>query len=55
MDHDEIREALQAMRARDLPTHGGRTLAYVYDSGLASWSIVTEIHLLRIDVSGCHL
>ena len=36
MDHDEIREALQAMRARDLPTHGGRTLAYVYDSGLAS-------------------
>ncbi|WP_345506037.1 pyridoxal phosphate-dependent decarboxylase family protein [Terrabacter aeriphilus] len=36
MDHDEIREALTAMRARDLPTHGGRTLAYVYDSGLAS-------------------
>ena len=36
MDHDEIRAALQAMRARDLPTHGGRTLAYVYDSGLAS-------------------
>ena len=36
MDHDEIRNALQAMRARDLPTHGGRTLAYVYDSGLAS-------------------
>src|SRR6476619_8018785 len=33
---DEIREALTAMRARDLPTHGGRTLAYVYDSGLAS-------------------
>src|SRR5688572_25993642 len=22
------------MRAHDLPTHGGRTLAYVYDSGL---------------------
>ena len=36
MDHDEIREALTAMRAHDLPTHGGRTLAYVYDSGLAS-------------------
>ena len=32
---DEIRGALEAMRARDLPTHGGRTLAYVYDSGLA--------------------
>ncbi|GAA1977595.1 aminotransferase class V-fold PLP-dependent enzyme [Amycolatopsis minnesotensis] len=25
---------LRAMRAADLPTHGGRTLAYVYDSGL---------------------
>ncbi|MER7072268.1 aminotransferase class V-fold PLP-dependent enzyme [Terrabacter sp. NPDC000476] len=36
MDHDEIRRTLTAMRARDLPTHGGRTLAYVYDSGLAS-------------------
>lgn len=28
-------ERLRAMRAGDLPTHGGRTLAYVYDSGLA--------------------
>ena len=27
--------ALEQMRAHDLPTHGGRTLAYVYDSGLA--------------------
>ncbi len=35
MDHDEIRTMLQELRARDLPTHGGRTLAYVYDSGLA--------------------
>jgi glutamate/tyrosine decarboxylase-like PLP-dependent enzyme len=25
---------LEQMRAEDLPTHGGRTLAYVYDSGL---------------------
>ncbi|WP_181783267.1 pyridoxal phosphate-dependent decarboxylase family protein, partial [Pseudonocardia pini] len=25
---------LEELRARDLPTHGGRTLAYVYDSGL---------------------
>lgn len=31
----EIREALRALQARDLPAHGGRTLAYVYDSGLA--------------------
>ncbi len=35
MDADQIRTALQALRQRDLPTHGGRTLAYVYDSGLA--------------------
>lgn len=26
---------LEALRAGDLPTHGGRTLAYVYDSGIA--------------------
>jgi glutamate/tyrosine decarboxylase-like PLP-dependent enzyme len=26
---------LRALQAGDLPTHGGRTLAYVYDSGLA--------------------
>ena len=33
---DEIRAQLEVLRARDLPTHGGRTLAYVYDSGLAA-------------------
>ncbi|MGW5240497.1 pyridoxal phosphate-dependent decarboxylase family protein [Monashia sp. NPDC004114] len=36
MDETEIRARLEAMRAHDLPTHGGRTLAYVYDSGLAA-------------------
>mgnify|MGYP003383530582 FL=1 len=30
---DEVRARLVAMREHDLPTHGGRTLAYVYDSG----------------------
>ncbi|HRW18691.1 MAG TPA: aspartate aminotransferase family protein [Dermatophilaceae bacterium] len=30
---DEIRARLVALRDRDLPVHGGRTLAYVYDSG----------------------
>ena len=35
MTPDEIRAHLQALQARDLPSHGGRTLAYVYDSGLA--------------------
>ncbi|MEO6411832.1 MAG: aminotransferase class V-fold PLP-dependent enzyme [Pedococcus sp.] len=31
----EVVARLEAMRSGDLPTHGGRTLAYVYDSGLA--------------------
>ncbi len=35
MSADSVREALHAMQAGDLPVHGGRTLAYVYDSGLA--------------------
>jgi glutamate/tyrosine decarboxylase-like PLP-dependent enzyme len=32
---DEVLRRLEALRSGDLPTHGGRTLAYVYDSGLA--------------------
>lgn len=32
---DAVLAELDALRAHDLPTHGGRTLAYVYDSGLA--------------------
>lgn len=32
---EQIRAALEALRQHDLPTHGGQTLAYVYDSGLA--------------------
>ena len=35
MDAEQIRAALTALRQHDLPTQGGRTLAYVYDSGLA--------------------
>jgi glutamate/tyrosine decarboxylase-like PLP-dependent enzyme len=31
---EEVRSRLVAMREHDLPTHGGRTLAYVYDAGL---------------------
>ncbi|HEX6197242.1 MAG TPA: aminotransferase class V-fold PLP-dependent enzyme [Jiangellaceae bacterium] len=30
----EILDRLTALRASDLPVHGGRTMAYVYDSGL---------------------
>jgi hypothetical protein len=32
---EQVREHLRALQAQDLPSHGGRTLAYVYDSGLA--------------------
>ncbi|HNQ06475.1 MAG TPA: aminotransferase class V-fold PLP-dependent enzyme [Tetrasphaera sp.] len=32
---DEVLARLRALRANDVPTHGGRTLSYVYDSGLA--------------------
>lgn len=35
MDADDILTHLEELRAGDVPTHGGRTLAYVYDSGLA--------------------
>lgn len=31
----DVLAALEGLRSDDLPTHGGRTLAYVYDSGLA--------------------
>ncbi|HEU5473844.1 MAG TPA: aspartate aminotransferase family protein [Actinophytocola sp.] len=33
---EQVLAELRALRAADLPTHGGRTLAYVYDSGRAA-------------------
>lgn len=42
MRPDQILAELHARRANDLPTHGGRTLAYVYDSGLADADDVAE-------------
>ena len=35
-DAEQLLAELEALRVADLPTHGGRTLAYVYDSGLAA-------------------
>lgn len=35
MDANQVRAQWQRLQAGDLPSHGGRTLAYVYDSGLA--------------------
>jgi sphinganine-1-phosphate aldolase len=34
MNTEAVWSALQALRQQDLPSHGGRTLAFVYDSGL---------------------
>ncbi len=34
MNTSDVLARLAALRSRDLPTHGGRTLSYVYDSGL---------------------
>lgn len=33
---EQVRAQLDALAARDLPAHGGRTLAYVYDSGISA-------------------
>ncbi len=35
MPTDEVLATLRMLQGLDLPAHGGRTLAYVYDSGLA--------------------
>jgi len=34
-DRDAILSRLAGLRAADAPTHGGRVLSYVYDSGIA--------------------
>ncbi len=38
----DIRSQLAALKADDVPVHGGRTLAYVYDSGLAEANRIGE-------------
>ena len=35
MTPDDVLAELRALQAGDLPTHGGATMAYVYDSGRA--------------------
>lgn len=42
----DVLDELAAMRADDLPTHGGRTLAYVYDSGLDIDALAAGAHAL---------
>lgn len=46
MTDEAVRAALESLRANDLPTHGGHTLAYVYDSDLP------DIDALALDALG---
>ena len=50
---DRVLDSLRSLRAGDLPTHGGRTLAYVYDSGLSGLdSLAAEAHALASSANG---
>ena len=45
---EEILEDLAALRAADAPTHGGRVLSYVYDSGLAAVDELAAAAMLAV-------
>jgi glutamate/tyrosine decarboxylase-like PLP-dependent enzyme len=50
---DDVLAELRAMREYDLPTHGGRTMAYVYDSGLAGLDALgAAAHALASSANG---
>lgn len=50
---DHVLEELRALRSVDLPTHGGRTLAYVYDSGLTGLDeLAAGAHALASSANG---
>ena len=50
---EDILAELRSLRAADLPTHGGRTLAYVYDSGLAGVDeLAASAHALASSANG---
>ncbi|MFD4194941.1 pyridoxal phosphate-dependent decarboxylase family protein [Amycolatopsis thermoflava] len=49
----EVLAQLRELRAGDLPTHGGRTLAYVYDSGLSGVDeLAAQAHALASSANG---
>jgi sphinganine-1-phosphate aldolase len=49
----EVLSRLSAMRTDDLPTHGGRTWAYVYDSGLPEVDeLATRAYVAYMSVNG---
>ncbi|MEV8442047.1 aminotransferase class V-fold PLP-dependent enzyme [Actinosynnema sp. NPDC051121] len=50
---EDVLAELRALRAGDLPTHGGRTLAYVYDSALPGLDeLAASAHALASSVNG---
>jgi glutamate/tyrosine decarboxylase-like PLP-dependent enzyme len=50
---DEVLAQLRAMRAGDLPTHGGRLFAYVYDPGLTGLDeLAAAAHAMSAHVNG---
>ncbi|HEX6347251.1 pyridoxal phosphate-dependent decarboxylase family protein [Umezawaea sp.] len=50
---DWVLDELRALRRGDLPTHGGRTLAYVYDSAVPGLdALAAEAHALASSVNG---
>ncbi|SFB57606.1 Glutamate or tyrosine decarboxylase [Amycolatopsis marina] len=52
-DASAVLAELRERRAGDLPTHGGRTLAYVYDSGLAEIDeLAAAAHALASSANG---
>ncbi|MGB3437547.1 MAG: aminotransferase class V-fold PLP-dependent enzyme [Actinophytocola sp.] len=53
MPAEQVLDELRALRAGDLPTHGGHTLAYVYDSGLAGLDdLAARAHALASSANG---
>lgn len=49
----EILARLESLRANDLPTHGGRTWAYVYDSGLSQIDeLASRAYVAYMSVNG---
>ncbi|MEV0679053.1 aminotransferase class V-fold PLP-dependent enzyme [Actinosynnema sp. NPDC050436] len=50
---EDVLAELRALRAGDLPTHGGRTLAYVYDSAVPGLDdLAARAHALASSVNG---
>ena len=46
-----VMERLHELRAGDLPTHGGRTLSYVYDSGISSADQLGRVALAEMSAA----